>query len=336
MARPLRIQYEGAIYHVTVRGNGRKTIFRTDKDRRALCRRLEESVASYGVRIYLYCLMDNHFHLVVDTPRGNLTRFMQSILTSYTIGYNLRNRHCGHVTQGRYGARLVAGNDYLLKLSRYVHLNPVQVKSWNTRPLAERTAALREHRWSSYRAYIGADPPEAWVSYRPLKRLIAGEGPDADREYERYVEAGLVRPDDEFLDEMMRSPRSIGAEEYREWVEEQHRALMKSHERGEDVSFRPAEAWMSPEHVLEAVAARWRIGLPDLSLRRRGCPSKGVAAWLLEKHAGLTRRAIGPLLGIESGTGVGYQIRQAMDRIKYDPHLARRVEKIERVLEKMK
>ena len=125
MPRPLRIEYEGAIYHVTVRGNGRQKIFLSDADRRGLCRRLAESVKSYGVRLYLYCLMDSHFHLVVETPRANLRRFMQSVLTGYTVGFNIRHRRSGHVTQGRYGARLVAGNEYLLKLSRYVHLNPV-------------------------------------------------------------------------------------------------------------------------------------------------------------------------------------------------------------------
>lgn len=331
MSRPLRIQYEGAIYHVTVRGNGRQVIFKTDKDRRALCRRFEESVASYGVRIYIYCLLDNHFHLVVETPRGNLTRFMQSVLTSFTIGYNLRNRHCGHVTQGRYGARLVAGDGYLLKLSRYVHLNPVQVKSWKNRPLAERTAALREHRWSSYRAYMGTDPPEAWVSYGPLKSLIAGEGTNASREYERYVEGGLVQPDEEFLEAMIRSPRSIGDDKFHEWVEEKHQVLIKTHGRDEDVSFRMVGNRVLPEQVLRAVTAQWKISLPELARRRRGCLAKAVAAWMLEKHAGLTRRAIGPWLGIESGTGVGYQIRQAMDGMKADPGLARRVERIERV-----
>ena len=333
MARPLRIQYEGAIYHVTVRGNGRQIIFKTDRDRRALCRRLEESVTSYGVRIYLYCLMDNHFHLVLETPRGNLQRFMQSVLTSFTIGYNLRNRHCGHVTQGRYGARLVAGDDYLLKLSRYVHLNPVQVKSWKNRPLEERNTALRGHRWSSYRAYIGADPPECWVSYGPLKTLIGGEGASAGPQYEQYVEEGLVRPDEEFLDEMMLSPRCIGDDPFRKWVEEQHREALKN-TREEDVSFRLSRNTRDPRKILEVVAACWKMSMRVFLQRRRGCQAKGVAAWMLEKHAGLTRRAIGPLLGIQSGTGVGYQIRQAMNCMKSDPDLARRVERIEGVLQK--
>jgi REP element-mobilizing transposase RayT len=318
---------------VTVRGNGRQAIFKTDKDRRALCRRFEESVASYGVRIYIYCLMDNHFHLVLETSRGNLQRFMQSVLTSFTIGYNFRNRHCGHVTQGRYGARLVSGDDYLRKLSRYVHLNPVQVKSWKNRPLEERKAALREHRWSSFRAYIGADPPEDWVSYGPLKALIGGEGADSGPQYEQFVEEGLARPDEVFLEEMMLSPRSIGDESFRKWVEEQHRELLKA-TREEDVTFRSPQGMVDPRKILEVVAACWKMNMPVFLQRRRGCQAKGVAAWMLEKHAGLTRRAIGPLLGIQSGTGVGYQIHQAMERAKVDPQFSRQAQKVEQAIAK--
>ena len=128
MARQLRIEYPGAIYHVTVRGNAQQNIFRDDKDRYLLYARLAESVRTYAVRIYVFCLMDNHLHLVLETPCANLCRFMQSVLTGYIVCYNLRYRCHGHLTQGRYGARLVAGDDYLLKLSRYVHLNPVKVR----------------------------------------------------------------------------------------------------------------------------------------------------------------------------------------------------------------
>ena len=114
MPRHLRISFPGAIYHVTVRGNARQAIFRGDEDRKRLVGRLEESVASYGVRVYLYCLMSNHLHLVLETPGGNLSRFMQSLLTGYTVYYNLRHKNCGHLFQGRYGAKLVAGDEYLL------------------------------------------------------------------------------------------------------------------------------------------------------------------------------------------------------------------------------
>ena len=99
MARKLRLQFEGALYHVTVRGNGRRKIFLDDADRERLLWRLGESVELYGVRLYLFCLMDNHFHLLVETPRANISRFMQSVLTGYTVYFNRRHNSVGHLLQ---------------------------------------------------------------------------------------------------------------------------------------------------------------------------------------------------------------------------------------------
>ena len=128
MARKLRLQYEGAIYHITVRGNGRRRIFMDDANRERFLWRLAESKEQYEVRIYLYCIMDNHFHLLAETPRANVSRFMQSVLTGYTVYFNLRQRHRGHLLQGRYGTQLVEGDAYLHRLSRYIHLNPVRTR----------------------------------------------------------------------------------------------------------------------------------------------------------------------------------------------------------------
>ena len=118
MARQLRIEYAGAIYHVTVRSNGGERLFISDFDRKYLLSRIGETVERFRVCVYLYCLMSNHVHLVVETPQGNLGRFMQSVLTGYGVHFNRMHGRHGHITQGRYRARLVEGDEYLLKLSR--------------------------------------------------------------------------------------------------------------------------------------------------------------------------------------------------------------------------
>jgi REP element-mobilizing transposase RayT len=107
MARPIRIEYEGAVYHVTLRGNERKPIFKTDADRERFIRTLSDSVDRFDIRLYLYCLMHNHVHLVLETPRANLSRFMHRLQTAYTVYFNRRHRRCGHLMQGRFGASLV-------------------------------------------------------------------------------------------------------------------------------------------------------------------------------------------------------------------------------------
>ena len=119
MARPLRIHFPGAIYHVSGRMLGswrdqQDRLFRDDRDRRRFLQRLELGVADFDVRLYLFCLMSNHFHLLVETPQGNLSRFMQSLNTGYTVYFNLRHGRHGHLLDGRYQAQLVARDEYLL------------------------------------------------------------------------------------------------------------------------------------------------------------------------------------------------------------------------------
>jgi hypothetical protein len=215
---------------------------------------------------------------------------MQSVLTGYAMSYNIRHRRSGHLMQGRYGARLVAGDDYLLKLSRYVHLNPVQVKGWRTRPLAERVGRLREFRWSSYRGYCGFDPREAWVTCGPMLDLVGGDAGRAGVRYERFVEAGLAKGDEEFRDDLLRSPRGIGDEKFRAWVDERHAAIMADHRRGEDVSFRPEGGSLDAGVVLARVAGVRAVDRPK---KRHGCG--------LSNQAGFDGHENGRGLGAPSG-----------------------------------
>ncbi|MCA1808366.1 MAG: transposase [Lentisphaerae bacterium] len=200
MPRQLRIEYAGAIYHVTVRGNARQCIFLDQRDRELLCERLARAVETYSVRLYLFCLMENHLHLVLETPKANLGRFMHSVLTSYTVCYNLRHDLHGHLTQGRYGAKLVEGNEYLLKLSRYVHLNPVKVALRKGDSLADKIAALKGYEWSSYRSYIGLAQRLKWVDYDPMLALVGGKGRGKLALYRRFVETGIAENDAEFIE----------------------------------------------------------------------------------------------------------------------------------------
>ena len=129
MARQLRVEYPGAIYHVTCRmlGDSRSRLFRDNADFDRFLLRLSERVEQYNIRLYMYTLMLNHVHLVFETPEGNISRFMHSMTTAYTVYYNLRHKRHGHLFDGRFKAKLVDGDNYLLALSRYVHLNPVKV-----------------------------------------------------------------------------------------------------------------------------------------------------------------------------------------------------------------
>ena len=146
MARPLRIEYPGAVYHLTARGNARQPIFRDTADRHGFLRTLAHVVDRYSWRCHAYCLMTNHYHLLIETPQPTLARGMRQLNGVYTQAFNRRHGRSGHLFQGRYHAVVVEKEAHLLELCRYVVLNPVRVKSC-------RTAGA--WRWSSYRATAG-------------------------------------------------------------------------------------------------------------------------------------------------------------------------------------
>lgn len=307
MPRHLRVLFAGAIYHVTARGNARQRIFGEDADRERFLERLAESVANCGVRVYLYCLMENHFHLVLETPGANLSGFMQSVLTGYTVYYNLRHKTCGHLFQGRYGAKLVAGDEYLLRLSRYVHLNPVQVGAAKKLEWKARSKALRRYRWSSYPGYIGSARRQEWMEYGPLLAQMGG-GRSASR-YRKYVESALVATDEEF--KQVLKGRAIGGEDFCARVRDAWQALASKSARMEDVEFRRTTPRLASSAVLATVARKAGVEIAELQRRRRNSLIRPLAAMMLTKYAGLTKRAAAGLLGLRTGVGAGLQIRRA-------------------------
>lgn len=174
MGRPLRITYPGAHYHVTSRGNEQKDIFKSRRDREQFLSYLESSVTRYGATIHAYCLMTNHYHLLLETPEGNLPEVMRHINGAYTNYYNTKRKRAGHLLQGRYKAILIEADGYLLELTRYIHLNPVRC-GMVTKPEA--------HPWSSYPDYIGARPAPGWLCINMVKERF-GDG----NKYREFVE----------------------------------------------------------------------------------------------------------------------------------------------------
>jgi putative transposase len=137
MARPLRIEFPGALYHVTARGNARQDIFLDDEDRQRFLGVLARGVSRFHLLLHAYCLMENHFHLVVETPEANLSKAMRQLNGVYTQAFNRRHKRVGHVLQGRFKAIVVDRDSYLLELCRYVVLNPVSMALNDSAPFSE-------------------------------------------------------------------------------------------------------------------------------------------------------------------------------------------------------
>ena len=168
MARPLRIQFEGAVYHVTSRGNAGSSIFLSDDDRLLFLRTLGEAVERFGWICHAYCLMPNHYHLLLETPQANLSRGMRHLNGVYTQSFNRGHECHGHLFQGRFHAELVARESHLLPLLRYTLRNPLRLGLVDD---------LRDWRWSSYAAAGGLEEAPAWLH---LDWLLA-QFPDVDR-----------------------------------------------------------------------------------------------------------------------------------------------------------
>lgn len=338
MARPLRIEFPGAIYHVTSRmlGSWRQTrdrLFRDERDHLRFLERLGEGVADFGIRLYLFTLMSNHYHLVLETPEGNLSRFMQSLSTAYTVYFNKCHRRHGHLLDGRYKAKLVSGDDYLLRLSRYVHLNPVWTSGWRGRPIRERIEHLRRYRWSSYPDYIGRDQRWEFVDRGPVLAMMAGNLAAKRIAYRKFVETGLATADEEFQEALKACPAGIGEESFLKWVEGLRGRKVRESNRPEDLAFRRVREPLPTAVVVEVVAAVLGVSPEDFGKRRRNSALRALASRFLIRYAGQTQREVAALLGTGTGGAISAQVARLPGLLKGDARLARKVRQIERQLE---
>jgi len=332
MARLLRVQFSGAIYHVALRGNNRRVLFRDDDDRKRFLTCLGEYGAEFGIRVYIFCLMTNHVHLVLETPQANLSQFMHKLETAYTVYFNLRHGESGHLLQNRFGAWPVAGDEYLLKLSRYVHLNPVHVGKFKNLELNERTKELRNYKWSSYRGYIGKDKPLEYVEYEPMLGFMRGNAGRKRREYRKFVESGLAEADEELTAVLRESRLSIGGAEFRDKIKEMHDNLLIGRKRKEDALLRRQVGRLTTDQILVEVCRELKTGRDELVQRRRCNWTRPLAAMMLGKYGGLTQREVADEMRLNTGSAVSFQVRKLKGAMASDKHLLDTVSRIEKML----
>jgi REP element-mobilizing transposase RayT len=185
MSRPLRIEFEGALYHVTSRGDRRERIFEDDQDRTGFLDLLGRVAVDFNWVVHAYCLMSNHYHLLLETPDGNLGKGMRQLNGVYTQDSNRRHGRVGHLFQGRYKAILVDADSYLMELSRYVVLNPVR---------AGMVGSARDWPWSSYLPMLGEAEASDWLETDGLLASFGKRRTEARRRYAEFVAAGVGQP----------------------------------------------------------------------------------------------------------------------------------------------
>jgi len=305
MPRPLRIEYPGAIYHVMNRGNQRQNIFRNDKDREMFLDTLGEACAKTGWQAHAYCLMRNHFHIVIETPQANLVAGMKWFLGVYTKRFNIRHKTCGHLFAGRYKALVVdgSGNGYLETVCDYVHLNPIRAR------LIRAGAGLESFAWSSYPEYLKV--PKGRRAWLRVERLLGAKGIKKDsvagREQFALRMAIRCRQERSTNYDDLRRAWLLGSEEFRQ-------ELLAAMEECAGPNHYGSERQESGEQKAERLV---RQGLAELGwaerelrYRAKGDPGKVKLARILRQQTIMTLAWIAHRLQMGSWTYVSNLLRK--------------------------
>ena len=326
------------------RGIERREIFGDDSDRWDFLERLFSLRGSHGVVTHGYCLMDNHFHLQVETRSANLKEAMQRLLSGYVVRFNLRHRRVGPLFQGRYKAILAGEKEWITEVSRYVHLNPVRTERYDLgkarqaevrRGIAEeigsedvkkRLEALRSYRWSSYRAYAGYQKAPELLEISEVLGCFEGETEAARRKaYRSYVEEAIREGEkgDDLL-ERVRYGVLLGSTE---WTAKMRSAL-SGNEREQRHLRQAGSRNVNFEDIARCVAAEFNGKWEQLSCLR-GHPARGMSILLSRRYTALKLAEIGEHCGGMDYAAVSDACKRMRKRAESDQALRKVIDRIE-------
>lgn len=328
MPRPLRKEYCGARYHVTARGNGRNAIFLCNDDYVRFLDQLAVALDKDGVVLFAYVVLPNHYHLLVETPKGNLHAFIQRLNTAYSLYWRYKHKRPGHVFQGRYGAKLVIGDSYLLGLTRYIHLNPVKGKWWNGVAAVERCRYLEVYRWSSYFSYIKKNGGLSFVNVRWLE-LMGGKTLQVNRKlYRAYVTSMILQSDAQLQEALNASRYVVGDESCVKTIEQELNAKREGDKREADIVW-PEERYVSLSLIDKIVSTTYEINQENLKAHGNVAgEAKKMALELACLYGGLSQRSVGAYYGGVTCAAVSSQRKTLHARMARDELLHRRFQQL--------
>ena len=306
MGRPLRIEYHDAFYHITARGNEQHNIFKSNRDRERFLGYLESASERYKAIIHTYSLMDNHYHILLQTPAGNLSQIMHHINGAYTNYFNVKRKRSGHLFQGRYKALLVDIDGYAQELSRYIHLNPVK---------AGMVEKPEQYKWSSYRDYINVNKSSKWLCIDFVLSLFSIKTSIAKKQYRRFVESMIDVEYESPLRNVFAST-ILGGRSFINQIREKHLDRKKSDRDLPDLK----QFYEMPdlEKIIKQAA---KVLNEDAALLKR------VQIYLCHKFSGQKLKEIGLHFGI-GVSGVSQASRRVALQIKDDKKLKKKIDKI--------
>ncbi|MBI4529706.1 MAG: transposase [Deltaproteobacteria bacterium] len=320
MARPLRIEYPGAFYHVMNRGQSRRSIFMEDKGRQSFLDLLADIGRLWKVEIYAYCLMDNHYHLLLSTPTGGLSRAMRHLDGIYTQKFN-RVHHCdGPLFRGRYKAILIDAEEYFLSVVRYIHQNPLG---------AGVISDIDQYRWSSHWGYLNKKQCPEWLDTHSVMSRFGGL-----KEYQRFMHEEIEEQIEEFYHGPYHKP-VLGSKEFIGRVRE--RLGNKARVEQEKPQSRRIFG-VDLEEIVEATAREYGKEVEELKRRKRGGENEArmVAIYLGRRLGGHRQEEIGKTVGLEKTSSVSSAYLLMKERVAKEKRLERKVRRVEDALTKSK
>lgn len=321
MARPLRVEYPGAFYHVINRGNAGENIFKSLRDREKFLEYLETASSRFSIRIHTYCLMTNHYHLLVETPEANLSRAIQWINVSYAVYFNVKRRRRGHLFQGRFKSLLVEAEEYLKHLSRYIHLNPVRAKM---------VESVSDYPWSSYPFFIGNLKMPQWLSGDWLLSQFGKDLREAKRNYKAFVEG----VDPWSLENPGKSPVGgfiLGSLDFVNWVKAEF--FSSEHDSREKPQLKALKPGVEMGDIVTK-AGEWFGVKPEqiLTKGKKKNLARDVAIYLSRNLTSLSGNDLGLYFGNVSGAAITMRYKAVAEQIKEDKKLKSRIKRLEKRL----
>jgi REP element-mobilizing transposase RayT len=317
MARPLRIEYAGAFYHVMHRGNAGGAIFSSERDREKLLEYFSKAAERYAIKIHTYCLMTNHYHLLIETPQPNLSQAVKWINVSYAAYFNRKRSRNGHLFQGRFKAVLVDAEGYLKNLSRYIHLNPVR---------AGMVAQCKDYPWSSYPGFGGYEKQPVWLETQWLLSLFGSDTSEAKKRYRDYVETvqnqEIENPSKDIVSGVI-----LGGADFVNWVREEF--LTKHADVKERPQLKSLKPRLAPEDLVAVVCNEFDCGREVILTKgKKRNIARDVAIYLSREMTGESGVALGRYFDCISGAGIAVRHNHIANRMESDRKLKRRVNRI--------
>ncbi len=322
MARPLRIEYPGAFYHVLHRGQRQDAIVDDDRDRERFLLCLERMVERYNVVVHTYCLMTNHYHLILETPDANVSRAVQWLSVSYATYYNRRHQVSGHMFQGRFKAIVVEADEYLNSLSRYIHLNPVRAKM---------AAHAWDYEWSSCRFFAGITQTPDWLDTSRVLGNFGRRKRSAQRKYLEYMsQSNPYDPSEDCIGSSL-----LGSDSFVAWIK--NAFLSESEGVGEIPELKHLTPRPSVEQIIEQVGEYYRVPV-DTILKRaaKNNQARDIAIYLCRQLSGQTCQALGDFFGKVSGAAITMRSKHVEGRVLKSRTLRRDLAKLKKkVMERL-